>query len=302
MSHPFDATLKDIVAQHGADFVPVFGLPQTTTMSALNVDLSTLTAATDVAFGFGQPITEIVDLNFQSGPDHNLAARLLLYNAAFHLRFQVPVGSLAILLRPKADVAGLNGKLAYISSGKRVEFEYDVVRMWQQPVEKFLSGGLGLLPLATLCQLPEPLPDALRKVVRAIGRRLAQEVEHAQAVRLMTAAFILTGMRVAKEDLVSIYRGVRIMQESTAYDMILEEGRAEGLEKGRLEEARRILCLLGEEQFNTPAGPKVQTRIESINSLEELEHLTKNVARAKTWAELLAKKTSAPAPRRKKKE
>lgn len=254
-------------------------------------------------------LPEIVDLNFQSGPDLRLPARLHLYNEAFHLRYDVPVRSVAVLLRPKADTRNLNGKLVYGEGKNRVKFPYDVVRMWQQPIQPFLEGGLGLLPLAPLCQLPKPLSAALRQVVRVIDRRLAKESDHAQAVRLMTAAFILTGMRVAKEDLASIYSGVRIMQESTAYDMILEEGLEkgmekgleEGLEKGRLEEARRILCLLGEEQFNTPAEPKVQAKIAAIQSLAELEQLTRKVAKAKTWEELLAGKEAGPSRGLKKK-
>src|ERR1051326_8197869 len=89
----FDATLKEILSPYPEDFAPVFALPRIAPARPLNVDLSTLTAATDVAFGFGAPLQEIVDLNFQSGPDGRLASRLLLYNAAFHLRYQVPVRS-----------------------------------------------------------------------------------------------------------------------------------------------------------------------------------------------------------------
>jgi hypothetical protein len=60
-----------------------------------------------VAFGFGAPVQEVVDLNFQSGPDARIPARLHLYNAAFHLRYQVPVRSVLVLLRPKADANDL---------------------------------------------------------------------------------------------------------------------------------------------------------------------------------------------------
>ena len=67
MSHPFDATLKELLAPNPDDFVPVFGLPRLQPAVVLNVDLSTLSAATDVAIGFGEPVREIVDLNFQSG-------------------------------------------------------------------------------------------------------------------------------------------------------------------------------------------------------------------------------------------
>src|SRR5260370_27501027 len=105
--------------------------------------MSTLAAATDVDFGFGAPLQEIVDLNFQSGPDPALAARLHLYNAAFHLRYRVPVRSVLILLRPKAEAGDLTGNLAYVGRGKPAAFQDDVGRMWQQPVEPVLHRRRG---------------------------------------------------------------------------------------------------------------------------------------------------------------
>ncbi len=158
MSHPFDATLKDILGQSAADLTPLLGLPADLPARTLNIDLSTVSAATDVAFGFGEPLRQIVDINFQSGPDARLDARLLLYNAAYHHHYPVPVRSVVILLRPAADLTRLTGRLAYQEGGSRVEFEYEVIRLWQQPVDAFLTGGLALLPLAPLCRLPAGVP------------------------------------------------------------------------------------------------------------------------------------------------
>jgi hypothetical protein len=56
----FDATLKEILSPRPEDFAPVFDLPRIPAQP-LNVDLSTISAATDVAFGFGAPLQEIVD-------------------------------------------------------------------------------------------------------------------------------------------------------------------------------------------------------------------------------------------------
>jgi hypothetical protein len=72
----------------------------------------------------------------------------------------------------------------------------------------------------------EPLAEAVRNIVRKIDRRLALE-DPARAARLMTAAFILTGMPFPKENLGSIYEGVKIMHESTAYDAIQDVARLE---------------------------------------------------------------------------
>jgi hypothetical protein len=45
----------------------------------------------------------------------------------------------------------------------------------------------------------------LDEVVREIEHRLSREATHAEAVRLMTAAYILTGLRLKKHVLASIF-------------------------------------------------------------------------------------------------
>jgi hypothetical protein len=182
MSLPFDATLKEIVAPHPEEFAVVFRLPQVQPATALNIDLSTLSAATDVAIGFGEPLQEIADINFQSGPDADVASRCHLYSAALHFRYQIPVRTILVLLRPKADAREIEGKLTYAAGQSSVEFRYEVVRMWRQPLEPFLQGGVNLLPLAPLCKLPDdqPLDEALRGVVLEINRRLAEECDQAR--------------------------------------------------------------------------------------------------------------------------
>jgi hypothetical protein len=281
MSHSFDATLKEIVAPHPEDFVAVFGLPQVQPAVALNIDLSTLTAATDVAVGFGEPLQEIADLNFQSGPDPDLAARCHLYSAALHFRFDVPVRTVIILLRPKAETGDLAGKLSYASGASGVEFRYEVVPMWQEPLAPYLHGGVNLLPLAVLCKLPEdrPLTEALREVVQEIERRLSTECEHVQAARLMTAACILTGLRVHRDELTVIYDGVRLMQDSSAYELFQDLGRIDG--------EQRLLLRQGTKRFGPPDEATVAA-LKAIKDSERLERLGDAVITAASWQELLA--------------
>jgi hypothetical protein len=281
MSHPFDATLKELLEAGAADFVPAFGLPTDLPAVTLNVDLSTLSAATDVALGFGDPIRRVADLNFQSGPDPRLEARLLLYNAALHHRFAAPVRSLLILLRPAADHTRLTGRYAYTDGGGRVEFEYEVVRLWQRPVEPFLGGGLGLLPLAPLCELPPgvPVAEALGNVVRLVEQRLLQLADRAAAVRLMTAAYILTGLRVDRDTLNVVYQGVRIMHESSAYQAILDEG--------QLKRARHDLLHLGRIRFGQPDAA-TEAVLADLNDLERLDRMIEAVLTAEGWPQLLA--------------
>src|SRR5207248_8650669 len=120
------------------------------------------------------------------------------------------------------------------------------------------------------------LPDALREVVREIDRRLIQECEHAQAVRLMTAAFILTGLRVKKEQLASIYQGVRVMHESTAYDMAVEEG--------EIRNSHRVLLRQGRKLWGSPDAT-VESALKSIQDVARLERMAEAILTVKSWEE-----------------
>lgn len=197
--------------------------------------------------------------------------------------------TLLILLRPKADVKGLEGKLAYAAGASGVEFSYEVVRMWQQPVEPFLRGGLHLLPLASLCRLPadRPIGDALHEVIMEIDRRLAQECEPGQAVRLMTAAFILTGLRVERTKIGPIFEGVRVMHESTAFDYYVEEGLQKGLKEGVIQGQQRQLLSVGRKLLGDPDEAAIAA-LQAIKDEDRLERLALTMHTATSWQELLA--------------
>ncbi len=280
MSLPFDATVKEILAPEPEEFVPAFGLPTTKPAMRLNIDLSTLSAATDVAIGFGEPLQEIADLNFQSGPDPDVDRRCHLYNAAWSFRFGVPVRSILILLRPKADSSAITGNLTYASGGSRVEFQYEVVRMWQQSPQPYLKGGVHLLPLAPLCQMPadQPLVDSLRAIIREIDRRLGQECERAEAAKLMTAAFVLTGMRIHRDNMASLFDGVKIMHESSAFDLMVEEGEIRGIQKFLLRQGTRRLG---------PPPEEVLDGLKAINDIDRLHRMGDALWDATAWTELL---------------
>ena len=91
MPLPFDATLKDILQRFTHDFEEQLGIIGPQPAVLLNVDLSTISAATDFVLGYGDPLVRLVDLNFQSSRDADLIRRLLMYSALLHYRYGVPV-------------------------------------------------------------------------------------------------------------------------------------------------------------------------------------------------------------------
>ncbi|MBI1917594.1 MAG: hypothetical protein HYS12_23110 [Planctomycetes bacterium] len=283
MPFPFDATLKDIAEHHTPDFEAALDLTDLPPARVLNVDLSTVSAATDIALGHGDPLVAITDLNFQAGPDGELPDRLLLYNALFRHRYHVPVHTLLLLLRPAADHATLTGKVRYQGRKRRgkLDFSFEIVRLWQQPVRKFLQGGLGTLPLAPLCRLPGDarVEDALPAILRRIDERLRAEATPPEARKLLAATYVLTGLRMPAELAAPIFQGLQIMRESSTYQLILDEGRIDELQKTVLRQGRI--------RFGA-ADETTQNAVNSISDGDRLRRMTERLLTASTWAEVLA--------------
>lgn len=283
MSLPFDATLKELVQAYPRDWLAILGLPADGPVTALNVDLSTLTAASDIVLGVGDPPDLVVNLEFQSGRDPDLASRLLVYNAVLHQRYGVPVHSAVVLLRPAAEGGTMDGVLCYETRQGRagLEFRFEVIRIWERPADELLSGAVGILPLAPLGALPSGLApqEALPAIVSRIKDRLQAEAPPADAAKLMTAAYVLTGVRVSQDEVNRLYRGIRMLEESTSLQYLLQ--------LGALRHGRKLLLRQGRVKLGEP-DTAATARIEAIEELDELDRLSERLLFVNSWAELFA--------------
>lgn len=169
MSKPFDATLKNLFQERPRDLLAEFDAPPTLPVRVLSQDLSTVSKATDLVLGLGDPLQEVVHIEFQSSSLADLHRHVLANHALLHFHLDVPVHSLVILLRPQALHSNTSGTILYEPRPGRgkMDFRYEVVRLWERPVEQLLTGPLGTLPLAPLGQLPAGLAqeDALESVI-----------------------------------------------------------------------------------------------------------------------------------------
>lgn len=282
MALTFDATLKSLGRESPAGFLAAFDRPPTSPLTLLNVDLSIVTAAADLVVGIGDPLAEIVHIEFQSSASARKHADLLLYNALLYAHHLVPVHTIVILLRPSAAHWSMGGSVHYDPRPGRgkMDFGYEIVRLWERPAEELLNGDLAIVPMAVLGGLPEgsPLEDGLAAVAKRVVERLINEAPPDQAKRLLTEALLLAGLRVKREVATAIFRGVRIMQESDTYLMILDEGKEK--------QARRSILLFGEEKFG-PAHTSVHEQIDAITDLERLERMARRAVTATSWQDIL---------------
>jgi hypothetical protein len=153
------------------------------------------------------------------------------------------------------------------------------VRVWQVPPEQWLSGGLGVLPLAPLGDVQEA---DLPAVIAQMKGRIDQEVPRSQAGELWSATYILMGVRYADALIETLLPGVLAMEESVTYQKIIRKGEA----RGKTEEARRILLLLGRDQFGEPSA-EVQAALDAVADVSRLEELTLRLKHVSSWQELL---------------
>lgn len=285
MPLPFDATLKDMVQQHPRDFLGALGMDTPGHVTVLNVDLSTVTTSTDAAFAIGSASQRIIHIDFQSGPSADLHRHVLAYNVLLHRHHRVPVHSVVLLLRPRARHRNLTGALVYeaLPERGRMEFKYEIIELWQRPVEELLTSSLVALPLAPLGRLPEGVPKetGLSAVIERLAERLITEAPPEEARRLLTAAFVLTGLRVRRTKAREFFRGVRVMRESDTYMAIIEEGEVSGMV--------RVLMRQGKKRFGPPDAT-VEARLRAITDPDRLESLCERVLEARDWQDLLRKK------------
>jgi predicted transposase YdaD len=286
MALPFDATLKDLVTSYPQDWLAAIGRPGEARL--ISPELSSVSADADLVF---EREDRLFHLEAQTGPDPDLPRRVLRHNVLLHERFGLPVESFVILLRRRADRGDLIGRVQYGTTDGRsiLDFRFEVLRLWQRPYAEMLAGGLGMVPLAVLGALPDNVPKetALEAVVEQVKRRILTEAPAPEVGKLLMASFILTGLRVPQDVLVALYQGVVAMRDSSGYQVILNEGVALGVTKGRVQEALHILLLQGRDRFGEP-DPSILAALTATNDTERLEMLAKRILRVSSWEELLA--------------
>ncbi len=306
MAKPFDATTKSLLTTEPSQLLAYLGLGEGHLVEVLNVDLSTVTAEADAVLGVADPEPWIAHVEFQASPDRDLGRRLLRYNVLIGHDRAIPVRSVALLLRPEADGPSVTGRVErFWPGGERyLDFRYDVVRAWQQPVEAILNGGLGMLPLAPIAAVSRA---DLPAVIHRLRDRLANEATPNQARTLWASTYVLMGLLYNSEESAQLLKGVRDMEESSTYQAILkrgiEQGRAEGRNEGRAEgrnegraegraealseSGRLALLLVGRSRLGDP-DPETRLAIDAVTDPAEIERLVTRVLSVVSWKELFA--------------
>jgi hypothetical protein len=72
-----------------------------------------------------------------------------------------------------------------------LKFRYNVVKVWERPVEEILAGDLATLPLAPITQVSL---GELPRIIELMDERIEREASPAERPDIWTAAFLLMGL------------------------------------------------------------------------------------------------------------
>jgi predicted transposase YdaD len=302
MSKPYDATFKHLFEEYPQDWLRLAGFSVQAAVEVVDAELSTVTAAADKLLRVNETVPWLVHLEPQSSYEVGLPGRVHTYNTLAHQRHGLLVRSVVLLLRKEAGGRAINGlyRLKFPNEKQPyLEFRYRVLKVWELPVAAVVAGGLGTLPLALLS---DDATSRMEDVVHQVQQRVVHEAEKPEADVLLSAAYVLTGLRYSRAVANTLFQGVRSMRESDTYQAILEEGRAEGLvlgraegrTEGRTEALRNLLLRLGTRRFGPP-GEAIVKQLRDIQDSRQLEQLAERLLEVASWAELFSSSNGEPA-------
>jgi len=289
---PFDVATRFLIDDDPEAWLTCARLPINGPAHVIESDVSTVLAQVDKVLKVDAPSPWLAHIELQVSYDRILPLRLLQYHALLRRRHELPVASVVVLLRQQADGQDVTGRIECLgpTGSITVAFNYEVVRIWERPVDELLEGGIGTLPLAPLARLDRA---RLPEIIRRIDERLDQEASPAEASQLWAATHLLLGLRYDREEAQQLLQGITRMRESSTYQAILDEGREEGREVGREEGrhegeligVRRTLLRMGEVKFG-PVDPVTASQIERIDDMDLLDRLISALFRVSSWPEL----------------
>ncbi|MEL6605128.1 MAG: Rpn family recombination-promoting nuclease/putative transposase [Cyanobacteria bacterium J06614_10] len=258
----YDPVCKFLVENFSADFASWL-LGESVELATLNpseLSLEPIRADSVLLLESAQSAQQptILHIEFQTQPNPDILFRMLDYWVRiYRLHSSKSIRQVVIYLRRTGS--NLVYQTRFQKGGTSHPFE--VVRLWEQPFEAFLSSP-GLLPFAALSRVSDPA-GALRQVATQIRETLAPEEQQ----RIAASTAVLAGLILEDQSLIRRIIGMDLLEQSSVYQGIKQEGRLEGRLEG---ECALVLRLLSRKLGDISPVADSQIRGLSVAQLENL--------------------------------
>jgi predicted transposase/invertase (TIGR01784 family) len=255
---PFDNTCKFLAEHFSADIATwLLGTP----ISLSRLEPSELFAEPIRADAviFLESADLLAHIEFQTDPVPEIGFRMTDYRLRGFRRYpQKQMRQIVVYLRRTQSQQVYQNYFEL--PGLRHEFE--VVRLWEQPTEVFLT-ALGLLPFAVLSQAKDKV-----QVLREVPRRVDNIEERRDRSNVAAASAILAGLLLEKDVINQVLRK-DIMRESVIYQEIEAEAEARGEARGQVQGELNLVLRQLTRRFGA-ISPTTEAQIRQL-SLSQLE-------------------------------
>ena len=276
-----DNISKFLIEQYSADFAAwLLGESMTlTTINPTELNVEPIRADSVMLLQSSQVI---LHTEFQTVNDETMPFRMADYYLRLKRKFpKRNIQQVVIYLKPTGS--NLVRQTSYVTPVMTHEFR--VIRLWEEPVEVFLSTP-GLLPYAVLSQATDK-----ESVLAQVVRELERITDSREQSNLAAATSILAGLQLNEQTIRQLMRSP-VMRESTMYQSILREGEERGLEQGleqgliegRAAEGKALVL----KQLTRKLGslsPELTANVSDL-SLERLEALAEDLLDFTSTADL----------------
>ena len=266
MAKPWDDSMKMLVRANPQALVSLL-LPGAKFQGEQDKELKARTVEADLLYNViwrGRKI--ILHVEFQVEADKNMARRVWEYNVLTDYLTGLPVYSVVIYLVKRGTIVESRYQNEIADQVRLLTFRS--IELWEVPTEMLKQKGLeGLLPLLPLTQggkSREVVEETIAQL-QATGHRDLLPLSYAFAALIFTKSADKLWLKERFEKMHDI------LEESWAYQEIVQKGLLQGVGKGVLamQQAAIDMVVASFADLETLA----RTKITAINDLERLQHL-----------------------------
>jgi predicted transposase/invertase (TIGR01784 family) len=203
---------------------------------------------------------------FQTDPDPEIPFREADYALRIHRKF--PRHD---LLQNVIYLRKTNSPLVFIDffEAKQLRHEFNVIRLWEQPTEKFLKYP-GLWPYAALTNTSDPITSGASEaigILEEVAHKIDQMDNLRQQSNLSAISAVMAALSLNEDQVENVLRR-NFMKESAIYQKWRQENLAEGQLKGKEAERRSIALKMLAEGMSMEVIAKITGySIKQIQSL-----------------------------------
>jgi len=211
----------------------------------------------------------ILHIEFQTDPDAAIPFRMADYRLRIHRRYpHKSVIQVVVYLRESSNPLVYQTRFELPGTGSHLRHQFQVIRMWEQPTANFLTRP-GLLPFAVLSKTEER-----SQVLQSVAQQLETIQPKRSQENLAASTALLAGL-VLEEDIVQQLLRKDIMRESVMYQVIKEEGKAEGIAEGKAEGITEGKLEVARNLLREGMDVEAIARVTGL-SLEQIQQLNAN--------------------------